>query len=102
MGPSAHDGDEHRRHRDPFAWGLRKPEVVERYTDAVECEARRLVERRRDGADRRLNALHVTPAGREVLQTGLETLTAAHEDLARPIGEEGDRELRSLLRKLLS
>ncbi len=67
----------------------------------AEREARGLLVRRRDGADRRLNALHVTPAGREVLQTGLETLTAAHEDLARPIGEAGDRELRSLLRKLL-
>ena len=32
----------------------------------------------------------------------MKTLTAAHEELARPIGEEGDRELRSLLRKLLS
>ena len=46
VGPSmlSLDGDEHRRHRDPFAWGLRKPEVMERYTDAVEREARRLVE----------------------------------------------------------
>ena len=45
VGPSmlSLDGDEHRRHRDPFAWGLRKPEVMERYTDAVEREARRLV-----------------------------------------------------------
>ena len=33
-------------------------------------EARGLVERRRDTADRRLNALHVTAAGREVLETG--------------------------------
>jgi cytochrome P450 len=46
VGPSmlSLDGDEHRRHRDPFAWGLRKPEVIERYTDAVEREARRLVD----------------------------------------------------------
>jgi cytochrome P450 len=45
VGPSmlSLDGDEHRRHRDPFAWGLRKPEVADRYTDAVEREARRLV-----------------------------------------------------------
>jgi cytochrome P450 len=46
VGPSmlSLDGDEHRRHRDPFAWGLRKPEVMDRYTGAVEREARRLVE----------------------------------------------------------
>jgi cytochrome P450 len=45
VGPSmlSLDGDEHRRHRDPFAWGLRKPEVADRYTDAVDAEARRLV-----------------------------------------------------------
>ena len=30
VGPSmlSLDGDEHRRHRDPFAWGLRRPEVA--------------------------------------------------------------------------
>ena len=46
VGPSmlSLDGDEHRRHRDPFAWGLRKPEVTDSYTGAVEQEARRLVE----------------------------------------------------------
>jgi len=46
VGPSmlSLDGEEHRRHRDPFAWGLRKPEVMEQYTDAVEREARRLVD----------------------------------------------------------
>lgn len=73
--------------------------VVVDLVDAL--EARGLVERRRGEADRRLNALHVTPAGRDVLEKGLSTLTAAHEDLARPIGEAGDRELRSLLKKLL-
>ena len=39
------DGDEHRRHRDPFAHGLRKPEVMDRYGDAVVHEARLLVDR---------------------------------------------------------
>jgi DNA-binding MarR family transcriptional regulator len=67
-----------------------------------ELEARGLVERRREHADRRLNALHLTPAGREALDRGLKTLAAAHEHLARPIGEAGDRELRALLKKLLS
>jgi len=46
VGPSmlSLDGDEHRRHRDPFARGLLKPEVTDRYGDAVDAEARRLVE----------------------------------------------------------
>jgi cytochrome P450 len=45
VGPSmlSLDGDEHRRHRDPFARGLLKPEVADRYGDAVDAEARRLV-----------------------------------------------------------
>jgi DNA-binding MarR family transcriptional regulator len=75
------------------------PVVVE-MVDAL--EARGLVERRRDSADRRLNALHVTAAGRDVLERATSLLTAANEDLTRPIGEAGDRELRSLLRKLLA
>src|SRR4051812_48523801 len=74
------------------------PVVVE-LVDAL--EAARLVERRRDPADRRLNALHVTGGGRDVLGRATAVLLAANEDLTRPIGEAGDRELRSLLRKLL-
>jgi DNA-binding MarR family transcriptional regulator len=60
------------------------------------------VERRRDPADRRSNALHVTGAGRAVLQRATAELTAASTELTRPIGKAGDRELRSLLRKLLA
>jgi cytochrome P450 len=46
VGPSmlSLDGDQHRRHRDPFARGLLKPEVTAHYEDGVEAEARRLVE----------------------------------------------------------
>jgi DNA-binding MarR family transcriptional regulator len=65
-------------------------------------EARGLVERRRDPADRRLNALHVTESGRDLLKRATAVLEAANENLTRPIGEAGDRELRSLLRKLLN
>src|SRR6185295_12702574 len=45
VGPSmlSLDGEEHRRHRDPFAWSLRGPEVRERFTRGVADEARRLV-----------------------------------------------------------
>jgi DNA-binding MarR family transcriptional regulator len=74
------------------------PVVVE-LVDALEAQG--LVERRRDPHDRRLNALHVTGRGRDVLQRATAVLLAANEDLTRPIGEAGDRELRSLLRKLL-
>jgi DNA-binding MarR family transcriptional regulator len=75
-----------------------EPVVVE-LVDTMEAKA--LVERRRDPGDRRLNALHVTRGGRDVLERATAVLLAANEDLTGPIGEEGDRELRSLLRKLL-
>lgn len=46
LGPSmlSLDGDEHARHRQPFADGFRPPEVRNRYADAVEHAARRRVE----------------------------------------------------------
>ena len=46
VGPSmlSLDGAEHRRHRDPFASAFRKPEVMARFAQRVELEARRLVE----------------------------------------------------------
>jgi DNA-binding MarR family transcriptional regulator len=74
------------------------PVVVE-LVDALEGAG--LVERRRDPADRRLNALQVTRRGRAVLERATVVLLAANEDLTRPIGEAGDRELRALLRRLL-
>jgi len=45
VGPSmlSLDGDEHRRHRDPFAAAFRRPEVLSRFGAAVDAEARRLV-----------------------------------------------------------
>ena len=46
VGPSmlSLDGDEHRRHRDPFAQAFLKPEARGRFTDHVQMEARALVE----------------------------------------------------------
>jgi cytochrome P450 len=46
VGPSmlSLDGAEHRRHRDPFASAFRRPEVMARFAERVEREARRLVE----------------------------------------------------------
>ena len=45
VGPSmlSLDGAEHRRHRDPFASAFRKPEVMARFTERVELDARRMV-----------------------------------------------------------
>jgi cytochrome P450 len=45
VGPSmlSLDGDEHRRHRDPFAAALRRPEVMARFADRVQAEASGLV-----------------------------------------------------------
>jgi cytochrome P450 len=45
VGPSmlSLDGAEHRRHRDPFAVALRRPEVHRRFVDRVRDEARQLV-----------------------------------------------------------
>lgn len=45
VGPSmlSLDGDEHRRHRDPFATAFRRPEVEARFGDAVHAEAQRIV-----------------------------------------------------------
>jgi cytochrome P450 len=46
VGPSmlSLDGDEHRRHRDPFAGAFRRPQVVERFGDRVRDEALALVD----------------------------------------------------------
>jgi cytochrome P450 len=46
VGPSmlSLDGEEHRRHRDPFAAAFRRPQVMERFADRVRYEALELVE----------------------------------------------------------
>jgi DNA-binding MarR family transcriptional regulator len=74
------------------------PVVVE-MVDAL--EALGFVERRRDPADRRSNALVVTDAGRAVLEHASSRLEEATRALAEPIGEPGEAELRRLLQKLL-
>jgi cytochrome P450 len=46
VGPSmlSLDGDEHRRHRDPFAAAFRRTEVLERFADRVSAQAHELVQ----------------------------------------------------------
>jgi DNA-binding MarR family transcriptional regulator len=74
------------------------PVVVE-MVDAL--EARGLLERRRDPADRRSNALQVTDRGRAALEDAHRALIQTAQALTEPIGADGDAELRALLRKLL-
>src|SRR5262249_25940313 len=47
VGPSmlSLDGDEHRRHRDPFARAFLGPDAQDRFAGEIAAEARRLVER---------------------------------------------------------
>ena len=66
-----------------------------------ELERKGLVERRRNPADRRSYTITMTPEGKRVLAGAREKLAAASAEIAAPIGEAGDRELRALLRKLL-
>jgi DNA-binding MarR family transcriptional regulator len=78
--------------------GVSGPVVVE-LVDAL--ETRGMVERRRDPADRRSNALVVTETGRAALADATGQLEEATQRLVAPIGGQGDAELRALLRKLL-
>jgi cytochrome P450 len=47
VGPSmlSLDGDQHRRHRDPFASAFRRTEVIERFSGRVDEEARAIIDR---------------------------------------------------------
>jgi DNA-binding MarR family transcriptional regulator len=66
-----------------------------------ELEEKGLAERRRNPADRRSYTITMTPAGKRVLAGARVKVTATAAELAAPIGEAGDKELRALLRKLL-
>jgi DNA-binding MarR family transcriptional regulator len=74
------------------------PVVVE-MVDALEAQG--LVERRRDPADRRSNALVVTDAGQAALAQASKRLEQATRALVEPIGPAGEAELNALLKKLL-
>jgi DNA-binding MarR family transcriptional regulator len=78
--------------------GVSTPVVVE-MVDAL--EARGLVERRRDAADRRNNTLIVTDSGQATVTSATAELEAATAELTEAIGADGERELNALLRRLL-
>lgn len=63
-------------------------------------EARGLIERRRDEGDRRIYSVHLTHAGRRVLEQAEAEVLRAEQDFLAPLGSDGPR-LKSLLRRLL-
>jgi DNA-binding MarR family transcriptional regulator len=66
-----------------------------------EAEARGLVERRRNPGDRRSYLVTLTPAGARKLAEGRKVADVLAAEIAAPLGADGDRELRVLLRKLV-
>jgi DNA-binding MarR family transcriptional regulator len=66
-----------------------------------ELADRGLVERARNPADRRSYIVSFTEKGRRVLPEARDAMAVAAGELIAPIGEDGDRELRALLRKLV-
>jgi DNA-binding MarR family transcriptional regulator len=66
-----------------------------------ELEQRGLVERRPHPDDRRVRALHLTAAGRKLLQRGRKVAAEHEEDLARAMSEDERTQLVSLLQKLV-
>jgi DNA-binding MarR family transcriptional regulator len=66
-----------------------------------ELEHLRAVERRRDPADRRAHALHVTAAGRDLLARARTAVAGAEERFLAPLGEADQRRLRASLRTVV-
>jgi DNA-binding MarR family transcriptional regulator len=65
-------------------------------------EAKGLVERRADPADRRRNIVLLTPAGRTSLDGATRATDAAERVFLEPIGEAGGDQLRKMLQALMS
>jgi DNA-binding MarR family transcriptional regulator len=74
------------------------PTMITQIVD--EAEARGLVERRRNPADRRSYLVSLTGEGREQLAAGRALARQLSDEIAGVLGADGDRELRALLRKL--
>jgi len=79
--------------------GVGGPVVVE---IVDELERAGLVERHRNPNDRREYALRVTATGQERLRQARQAADAVQAEVTAQLGEGGDRELRALLRKLLT
>jgi cytochrome P450 len=76
VGPSmlSLDGEEHRRHRDPFAAAFRRPQVTERFAGRVREEAVFLVEGLRPGGHAEIRRDLAGPLAVRVVAAALELL----------------------------
>ncbi|PRY00887.1 MarR family winged helix-turn-helix transcriptional regulator [Allonocardiopsis opalescens] len=72
--------------------------VMVQFVDHLESAG--LVERARDPADRRRYALRLTERGHTRLTAARAAVAATHHDITAVLGQDGHRELRSLLRRL--
>jgi DNA-binding MarR family transcriptional regulator len=75
------------------------PTMITQIVDEV--EARELAERRRNPDDRRSYLVTLTPDGERTLVAARRAARTLAGEIAAAIGEDGDRELRALLRKLV-
>ena len=76
VGPSmlSLDGEEHRRHRDPFATAFRRPQVMERFGERVRTEATDLVEALRPRGRAEVRRALAGPLAVRVVAAALELL----------------------------
>jgi DNA-binding MarR family transcriptional regulator len=75
------------------------PTMVTQIVD--EAEARGIAERRSNPTDRRSYLVSLTPDGKQKLKAARRIAATLAAEVAAPLGEEGDRELRALLQKLV-
>jgi DNA-binding MarR family transcriptional regulator len=75
------------------------PTMITQIVDEV--EARGLAERRPNPADRRSYLVTLTPDGKRKLAAARRVVTKIAAEIAAPLGDDGDRELRALLHKLV-
>jgi DNA-binding MarR family transcriptional regulator len=75
------------------------PAMITQIVDEV--EARGLAERRRNPDDRRSYLVSLTPEGQRTLTAARRVAKTVAGEIADAIGEDGDRELRVLLRKMV-
>ena len=76
------------------------PTIVVGLIDGL--QARRLVSRRKDPADRRRNLLALTAGGRRVHDKAVDAARSAEDAFLRPLGAAERRELRAALRAVMS
>ena len=75
------------------------PAMITQIVDDI--ETRGLVERRPNPGDRRSYLVTLTPAGKRTLTAGRRVAKTVAAEIVARVGEDGDRELRALLRKLV-